>query len=220
MDEIVLRRESRRPLLRKVAPLPASLYGLPMRRRVCIFPTILLLSAGCGADTDRPAATTNPAAGSSGYSPPTATDASVDGGPEAGSDHCIAGTFLFDKDSGFGGNLEIAGTFEAAATVSSGRLVVVTLETAVGGPTTTVSLNLSAPGTTFRFRITGLAKGSYVLRAQADVTGTTAVGETGDLDGYYDGAAASPIFVRANAAPITLEDACVDKIAFGIGVTL
>jgi len=190
-----------------------------MSLRVCLVP-VFLLSAACGETSDRPPATSDPAAGGSGYAPPSVSESTDGGNSEGGSAHCIDGTFLFDKDSGFGGNLEVAGTFEAAATVSTGRLVVFTLETAVGGPTTTISLNLAAATTTFSFRITGLTKGAYILRAQADATGTSAVGEVGDLDGYYDGAAASPIFVRANAAPITLEDACVDKIAFGIGVTL
>ncbi len=57
----------------------------------------------------------------------------------------------------------------------------------------------------------------YVLRAGINQAGTADVGETGDLDGFYDGTSSGAIFDRQNARPFAVQ-ACTSLLDFGLGV--
>ncbi len=191
-----------------------------MRLRYAPVLLVTILGGACASFDEHPPATNDSVGPASGLSSPSgASDASADA-LDASGEHCLPGTFNIDKLTTFGGNLEITGSFRTAAVIAAGRIVAITIENATGGEATSAELTTTAPTDSISFRLSGLAKGSYVVRAQADVVGTSAVGEVGDLDGYYDGAEAQPIQTRADARTLVLDNACIDKVVFGIGVTL
>jgi len=95
-------------------------------------------------------------------------------------------------------------------------------ELAVGGQNSgaaeTFPLIATAPLGRVSYRVRGLLPNSYVVRGQGDLSGTAIVGETGDLDGYYNGSAAGPILLRADATSVKLDVDCVGNVNFGIGI--
>ena len=183
-------------------------------------PLFVALGA-CASFEEHPPVTNDSLGPASGLSPAISSDASADAASstDASGEHCLPGTFDIDKLTTFGGNLEIAGSFRSAAVIAVGRIVTLTVENATGGDAASAEITTKAPTDSISFRMSGLAKGSYIVRAQADVVGSSAVGEVGDLDGYYDGVEASPIQVRGDAKALVLDSECKDKIVFGIGVT-
>ena len=150
---------------------------------------------------------------------PDAGDAAPDAGdaaPDADAGACLAGATL-SMDGAFAGALAVRGTLTLPAPLPAGRTLVLSVGQA-SGDTHTATFVTATTTDRFTFRIGGLAAGSYVVRAQADAGGNGVVNDAGDYDGYYDGSAAGPILVRADAKVVVLSAACVDNLSFGAGV--
>ncbi len=196
--------------------------------RVLALSCVLLSMIACGeADTKPPLAGTPAGPGPSGGGGGGGSDASVvdagdagDAEADTGVGRCLDGEYPVDMTAALGGNLAITGTVRAAAAVQPGRLIVVSLTSATGTATATGQFTLSAASQTIRFRIGGLVTDNYVLRFQIDQAGSSAVGEQGDLEGYYNGVETAPILTRQDALPIPLGQTCLPNVDFGVGVRL
>lgn len=189
------------------------------------------LIAGCGERDPKPPLTSgnlSPGAGggSSGgaidASAPTdaASDTGADAAVDADTGQCLPGVYAIDTTVPLGGTLAIAGTVRAAAPIQTGRLIVLTIQSATGAASASAQFAMGAPSQTVTFRIGGLVTDNYVLRFQIDQAGSSAVGEQGDLEGWFDGVETSPILTRQDAAPIPLGGQCRGAIDFGLGVKL
>lgn len=199
----------------------------PLRGASQVFAVVFL--AACAKDEPQP-----PAAGSTYGPPPTLPVVSApesDGGDsgdgaadlDAATERCPesgeAPDFRFV--SGFGGELTVAGTIVAAAVVEASRAVVLELTEVDGGEVRSAAFRTPGPPRDrFRYRITGLRPGRWLVRAQIDQVGQATVGDTGDLEGFYAGTEAAPLRDPAEADAIDLSDRCVEDADFGIGVKL
>jgi len=171
-------------------------------------PVVVSQEAGA-ADATTDGVAPQPDAGDAASDAATATDA------DAGA--CLPGATL-SMDAAFAGALAVRGTLTLPAPLPAGRTLVLSVGLASGSDTRSMTFVTATATDRFTFRIGGLASGSYVVRAQADAGGNGAVNDAGDYDGYYDGTAAGPILLRADAKLVTLAAACVDNLAFGAGV--
>lgn len=205
--------------MRRAPRLPVA---QPARRFAWLAASVGLGAAalgGCAEERVVPRAADLPPPGSVGSGQGPGAGARDGGDAEAGdAGACLEGDADVVVESGLGGALALGGTVRFAVTVEAGRLVVVQLVTAATGRLVEARLAIPARAASLRYRATGLVPGTYLVRVQVDQAGTSQVGEPGDLDGYYDGAEASPVLDPTQARPITLEEACQDGLDYGVGV--
>ncbi len=160
-----------------------------------------------------------------GERPSALTSASRDGSVadagDASSDAaagCLPGVYDVDVDTGYGGALAVTGKVEFASIVAINRTVLMEIQPSTASTVTQFTVILTQPASRFTYRLRGLPPGAYLLSAQADAAGSSAVGELGDLDGYYPGTAAAPYLTRDEASAIRVTDQCRSGLDFGIGV--
>ncbi len=140
----------------------------------------------------------------------------IDAGQEAGVS-CLPQA-NFSLDGAYGGTLAMRGTISFPAPLPAQRVVVVSVVAQVGGDVRFQAFATAAASDRYTFRVGGLVTGKYILRVQADALGNGTAIDPGDYDGYFNGSAAGPILVRADAVPVDLKTDCLDKVDFGAGV--
>jgi hypothetical protein len=181
----------------------------------------LLTALACSESTERPKTSDSVPNGSGGgggtvrdggAGADAAADAESDGG------QCLPGTYELDVASAQGGALSIAGTIDLAQVVAVGKRFELSIGTQNTAAAETFALIAASPLGKVNYRVRGLQAGSYIVRGQGDLSGSDIVGETGDLDGYYNGSASGPILLRADATAARLDADCVGNVNFGIGV--
>lgn len=204
------------PLPRRV---PSPLFSAPPSAVALLAVVAMAAAVACAAEErtiPRAADLPPPSAVGSG-----SVGRGRDGGAsEAGADggSCLDGEVDVVVDTRLGGSLELGGTVRFPVTVEAGRLVVIQIVEADTGRLSEARGVLPARAAELRYRGTGLPAGTYLVRTQIDQTGSSQVGEAGDLDGYYDGAEASPIVDPTLARPVVLDGACQDGLDYGVGV--
>lgn len=217
---------SKRALNRHAHRVSEGARRWPIRGAWLALAAIVTAGLACKEPDPQP-----PAAGST-YGPvpflPTvgsdADDAGGDGdggGDDGGAPLCPEGDTApdFRFVSGFGGPLAVAGELTTPAVVEANRAVVLELTDADGGEVRSAAFRSPGPPRDrFRYRITGLREGRWLVRAQIDQVGAPTVGDVGDLDGFYAGTEAAPLRDPAEADAIPLTDRCVEDGDFGIGV--
>lgn len=182
----------------------------------------LLLVAACSSTADRPGAIGasggapvggNPSTGGDGGASDAGGDgAAVDGGA------CLPGTYDVDLTANGGGPRAVAGKIVLPNVVDANRNGVLTITTDTSTLSQPLPFKTTRSLSTLAYRVSGLTAGKYVLRVQIDQAQTSAVDESGDVDGFYGGNASAPVLTRQDALTLDLTSDCKAGADFGAGI--
>jgi hypothetical protein len=114
----------------------------------------------------------------------------------------------------------IMGTIALPSGVSPGRATQLSLEKAGPDPggTQLIGSYVTEPGKlVISFHVKLVQDGNYYLSFGVDESNNGAFGDSGDLNGFFDGTVAAPIMSKADAPVIAVRGACQAGRDFGIG---
>lgn len=116
------------------------------------------------------------------------------------------------------GSLTMSGTITLDESIPAGRMVAFGYEKVSPESGSEVSLNIVRTNSrhVLYFEITNLSAGTFYVYLMVDAGGDEAVGNTGDVIGYYGGTVASPATTAGSATAIELTASRSD-IDFGVG---
>jgi hypothetical protein len=115
----------------------------------------------------------------------------------------------------------ITGTIALPASVSAGHATELSIEKAgpdAGGTQLVDSYVTEAGKLTLSYRVNKVQDGNYYLRFTVDQSNNGALGDSGDLAGFYNGTVATPIMSKADAPLVTVVGSCQSGRDFGVGV--
>ena len=114
----------------------------------------------------------------------------------------------------------IKGTITLPSNVAPGSPTQLSLEKAgpdPGGTQYIGSYVTEASKLTITYHVKLVQDGNYYLSFGVDQSGNGSFGDSGDLDGFYDGTTAAPIMTKANAPVVAVRGSCQSDRDFGVG---